>query len=195
MSSIFKEIDSKTLRVLKKKICDKGFLTSSKENGWLLKIVDHSTRDSGKYLAEIRNLKSGEGYSVWFFTFDTSIKSIVRIGVDALKAKDKFFDKKFKGAPFYFKQALRSCNKDNPRVKIPYFTGAVTYKNGKYYYEKLIDYDRSSITLGSGVKNKRDFLDYADKAIALANRTGCTGMSLRANWYSESEGFVMSTGL
>lgn len=187
--SIFAGIDSKTLRELKKKLEENG--RYSKCGDWELLICDYPGRDSGKWEAKIKNSKSKEGLSVLFFTFERSFKKVIKIGVDALKAKDKFF-KKFKGIEFYFKQALRECNKNNPRVVIPYVSSAVTFKDGKYYYTKLLDLDRCEINLGEGVKNKRDFMGYAGKMIKLAESTGCTGVSFRSNWYSESSGYVMN---
>lgn len=100
--------------------------------------------------------------------------------------------KNFKGFEVLLKKALRECNKDNTYVKIPYFSNGITYKDGKYYFNKVIDNGLTKLTLGEGVKKKSDFINNVAKVISISDRTGIDGVQMSTGFYSKHTGFVIS---
>lgn len=80
-------------------------------------------------------------------TFLENPKGLVKLAIDGFKEKEKKM-KNFKGFETLLKKALRECNKDNTYVKFPYFSNGITYKDGKYYFNKVIDNGLTKLTMG-----------------------------------------------
>lgn len=141
-------------------------------------------------IAKLENDKIVEEDSLTISTFLENAKGIVKVAFEAFKAKEKAM-KKVKPFEVLLKKALRECSKDNAFVKIPYFSNGISFKEGKYYFNRLVDNGLTKLTLGEGVKKKSDFINNLAKIVKIAERTGTDAIVETMGFYSKSTGFVI----
>ena len=210
MNTIFKNIDKTSLKeiktnsekVLKSKLSEINdrFLNShyfafdNKEN-YRIEFSKRIMKSDESILwvvtiARLEDDKIVEEDSLSISTFLENAKGIVKIAFEAFKAKEKTM-KKVKPFEALLKKALRECNKDNTFVKIPYFSNGISLKDGKYYFNRLIDNGITKLTLGGGVKKKSDFISNLAKIVNIAERTGTDCIVETMGFYSKTTGFVI----
>lgn len=210
MNAIFKNIDKTSIKeikansekVLKSKLSEINdrfknnhyFAFDNKEN-YRIEFSKRIMKSDESILwvvtiARLEEDKIVEEDSLTISTFLENAKGIVKIAFEAFKAKEKTM-KKVKPFEVLLKKALRECNKDNTFVKIPYFSNGISFRDGKYYFNRLVDNGLTKLTLGGGVKKKSDFINNLAKIVKIAERTGTDSIVETMGFYSKSTGFVI----
>lgn len=210
MNTIFKNIDKESLKeikvnsekVLKSKLSEindrflnKHYFAFDNKENYRIEFSKRIMKSDESILwvvtiARLKNDKIVEEDSLTISTFLENAKGIVKIAFEAFKEKEKVM-KKVKPFEALLKKALRECGKDNTFVKIPYFSNGISFRDGKYYFNRLVDNGITKLTLGEGVKKKSDFITNLAKIVNIAERTGTDAIVETMGFYSKATGLIL----